>query len=196
MNYLAHAYLSFNDSDTLVGNMTSDFIKGKKKYDYPAPILFGINLHRLIDDFTDNHITTRTAKQIFQADYGLYAGAFMDIVYDYFLANDSSRFPGSRLETFSRQVYDDLDARLHILPERFQMLFPYMKRHNWLLNYRNQSGIQRSFEGLVHRATYMNDSSRAFQLFLAHETELGDAYRVFLPDLETYTLELIRNRSL
>ncbi len=36
MNYLAHAYLSFNDPDVLAGNMISDFVKGKKKFDYPG----------------------------------------------------------------------------------------------------------------------------------------------------------------
>jgi acyl carrier protein phosphodiesterase len=35
MNYLAHAYLSFNDPEILVGNMISDFVKGKKKFDSP-----------------------------------------------------------------------------------------------------------------------------------------------------------------
>ncbi len=37
MNYLAHAYLSFGDPDILAGNMISDFVKGKKKFDYPGP---------------------------------------------------------------------------------------------------------------------------------------------------------------
>jgi acyl carrier protein phosphodiesterase len=34
MNYLAHAYLSFNEPGILTGNMISDFVKGKRKYDY------------------------------------------------------------------------------------------------------------------------------------------------------------------
>ena len=38
MNYLAHAYLSFGNEDILVGNMISDFVKGKKKYDYSITI--------------------------------------------------------------------------------------------------------------------------------------------------------------
>jgi acyl carrier protein phosphodiesterase len=38
MNYLAHAYLSFNDPEILVGNMISDFVKGKKKFDFPLRI--------------------------------------------------------------------------------------------------------------------------------------------------------------
>jgi acyl carrier protein phosphodiesterase len=38
MNYLAHAYLSFNQPEILVGNMISDFVKGKKKFDFAPGI--------------------------------------------------------------------------------------------------------------------------------------------------------------
>lgn len=84
MNYLAHAYLSFNDEPTLVGNMISDYIKGKKKFDYSLPIQQGIQLHRFIDEFTDFHVATKEAKQFFKPSVGLYAGAFVDVVYDHF----------------------------------------------------------------------------------------------------------------
>ncbi len=62
MNYLAHAYLSFNMPDILVGNMISDFIKGKKQFDYPLPVQKGIRLHRAIDTFTDTHAATQELK--------------------------------------------------------------------------------------------------------------------------------------
>ncbi|MFY7899136.1 MAG: ACP phosphodiesterase, partial [Chitinophagaceae bacterium] len=32
MNFLAHAYLSFQQPSLLIGNMISDFVKGKKQY--------------------------------------------------------------------------------------------------------------------------------------------------------------------
>jgi hypothetical protein len=66
LNYLAHAYLSFNDSNLLLGNMISDYVKGKKKFDYPIKIQQGIHLHRLIDEFTDFHPITKEAKQFFK----------------------------------------------------------------------------------------------------------------------------------
>jgi len=59
MNYLAHAYLSFGNQDILTGNMISDFVKGKTKFDYPLTIQKGIYLHRQIDSFTDSHILTK-----------------------------------------------------------------------------------------------------------------------------------------
>jgi acyl carrier protein phosphodiesterase len=93
MNYLAHAYLSFEITDITVGNMISDFVKGKQKFDYPFAIQQGITLHRAIDSFTDSHAVTRQAKSFFRESYGLYAGPLVDVVYDHFLANDTLRFP-------------------------------------------------------------------------------------------------------
>ena len=92
MNYLAHAWLSFGQRDILVGNMISDFVKGKKRFDYSEPVQKGITLHRAIDTFTDEHEATKEAKKFFKPVVGLYAGAFMDIVYDHFLATDENEF--------------------------------------------------------------------------------------------------------
>ena len=93
MNYLAHAYLSFNNPGILAGNMISDFVKGKRKYDYPQKIQQGIAVHREIDRFTDTHPVTKEAKEIFRPAYRLYAGPLIDVVYDHFLANDIDQFP-------------------------------------------------------------------------------------------------------
>ena len=65
MNYLAHSYLSFNQPEILVGNMISDFVKGKKKFTYPSDIQNGIVLHRAIDEFTDAHPATKKQKSFF-----------------------------------------------------------------------------------------------------------------------------------
>lgn len=196
MNYLAHAYLSFERPGILLGNMISDFVKGRKKYDYPEEILFGINLHRSIDDFTDGHPQTKKAKQIYEETYGLYSGAFMDVSYDYFIANDDSLFQNITLEKFSQQVYQSLESYSKWFPPGFSGMFPYMKKHNWLLNYKYEAGIQRSFEGLVHRAAYMHDSTEAFRLFLANTNELEKAYRSFFPELIGFTRDIITRNNM
>jgi len=67
MNYLAHAYLSFNVPSILVGNMISDFVKGSSKLGYPVSIQKGIMLHRDIDAFTDTHPATAKAKDFSSA---------------------------------------------------------------------------------------------------------------------------------
>ena len=84
--------------------MISDFVKGKTKYDYPESIQKGIHLHRLIDEFTDTHPVTAKAKSYFRPQYRLYSGAFIDIVYDHFLALDKKHFENyGNLETFSNR---------------------------------------------------------------------------------------------
>ena len=186
MNYLAHAYLSFNHPGILVGNMISDFVKGKKKFDYPPEIQKGITLHRAIDEFTDRHEATRNAKKVFQPYYRLYSGAFIDVVYDHFLATDENEFSKESLFRFSQNVYPILDQNATWLPERFAAMFPFMKKHNWLYHYHTIGGIEKSFGGLVRRAVYLNESENAVRVFNEHYQRLSDSYRHFWADVKPF----------
>ena len=186
MNYLAHAYLSFNNEEILVGNLISDFVKGKKKFTYPEGIQKGIALHRAIDGFTDTHEATKIAKDIFRPYYRLYSGAFIDVVYDHFLATDTNEFTEERLKTFSENVYHVLDQHENYFPERFGRMFPYMKIQNWLFNYRTRSGTESSFGGVVSRARYLSESKTAASLFEQHYKELHNCYLSFFPDLKSF----------
>jgi acyl carrier protein phosphodiesterase len=183
MNYLAHAYLSFNEPEILIGNMISDFVKGKKKFLYSPGIQKGITLHRSIDQFTDEHPATKAAKQFFKPTYGLYAGAFIDVIYDHFLATDANEFPlNTDLLKFSTTVYQTLEDNLFVLPPVFQEMFPFMKRQNWLYNYQYRWGIEKGFWGLVNRATYLNEYTIAFSIFNIHYEELKNCYKEFFPE--------------
>jgi acyl carrier protein phosphodiesterase len=187
MNYLAHAYLSFHRPGILVGNMISDFVKGKAQFDFPERIQQGITLHRAIDEFTDFHPVTQVAKSYFRAAYRLYSGAFVDIMYDHFLALDENEFPAPRnLSEFAKETYHLLDQETAFFPARFAGMYPYMKSQNWLYNYRTEEGIRNSFAGLVRRAAYMNDSSAAFDIFLTHYDALQTQYSLFFPELKQF----------
>ncbi len=186
MNYLAHAWLSFGDPEILAGNMISDFVKGKKKFDYPLKVQNGIDLHRRIDEYTDYHPATKTAKQYLKEACGLYAGSFTDIIYDHFLANDTHEFEEGALEAFAEKTYDQLDPFKNLLPPEFGRFLYYMRNQNWLLNYRYPKGIQRSFEGLVHRAKYIKDPQPVYDAFIAHYEELKNCYDLFFPNLKTF----------
>ncbi len=159
--------------------MISDFVKGKKKFDYPPGIQQGIMLHRAIDTFTDAHEATKEAKEVFRPHYRLYSGAFVDVVYDHFLATDPTEFSSSSLLDFSQQVYRDLTKQIQWFPDQFAMMFPYMKEHNWLLNYSHRWGTGKSLEGVVRRSVYLTESDTAFQLFEQHYQLLHDCYRHF-----------------
>jgi len=55
VNYLAHAFLSNNNADLLIGNFIADHLRGNNFEGYSQEVQKGILLHRKIDEFTDNH---------------------------------------------------------------------------------------------------------------------------------------------
>ncbi|RPE13331.1 DUF479 domain-containing protein [Chitinophaga lutea] len=183
MNYLAHAYLSFNDPHITVGQMIADFVKGKQVFTYPDTIQQGIRMHRALDEFTDKHPATRRAKAIFQPSCGPYGGVFMDVVYDHYLANDATHFTLPALQEFVASVYGVLEDNHHLLPPFFQQVFKYMRTENWLYRYHERDGIFRSFSGIVRRAKYFEHPADVpFGVFEHHYLTLGDCYREFFPD--------------
>jgi acyl carrier protein phosphodiesterase len=192
MNYLAHAYLSFNQPELLVGNMVSDYVKGRKQYDYPDGILQGIKLHRAIDTFTDEHEATRQAKEYFRKDYRLYAGAFVDVVYDHYLALDKNCFSSDEdLQATASFTYDTLQQHETLLPEKFSPMLPYMKAQNWLYNYQFNWGIEKSLAGVVRRSKYLEESAKAFATFETNYEELKKCYAIFFPELKTMAQKFV-----
>jgi acyl carrier protein phosphodiesterase len=186
LNLLAHAYFSFGQPEITVGNLISDFVKGKKQYDYPDGIQKGITLHRSIDAFTDASKATRNAKEIFRPAYRLYSGAFTDVVYDHFLANDDNEFSPDSLFQFSQQVYTILEQYHSWLPPNFARMYPYMKNQNWLYNYRTKQGIEKSLDGLVRRSVYLTESQTAFFLFEQHYDQLKACYQELIIAIKPY----------
>lgn len=166
--------------------MISDFVKGKKKFDFHVNIQKGIALHRAIDHFTDQHAATKAAKEIFRPYYRLYSGALVDVVYDHFLAADHEEFTEDALQRFAHQVYQTLHEHQPVLPEPFARMFPYMKEQNWLFHYRTHWGTEKSLGGLVRRAVYLTESETAFNLFQEHYQRLQHYYRLFWADVKPF----------
>jgi len=189
MNFLAHAYLSFGNKEILVGNMISDFVKGKAQYDFIDPIQKGIVLHRRIDDYTDNHDAVKKAKEYFRPSYRLYSGPIIDILFDHFLANDPSCFKTGELNQFTQSVYQTLNQYSSHLPIRFVAAFTYMQSENWLFNYQFKEGIAKSIRGLVRRASFLDDSITGLNLFNEHYSSLAECYTSFIGDVKIYAKE-------
>ena len=189
VNFLAHAYLSFEHPEALVGNMISDFVKGKKKYDYSPAILAGINLHRAIDAFTDDHPVTKAARNIFKPVYGRYSAAFMDVAYDHFLGRELAQRGAESFKAFTRNVYRQLDVFEPVFPGPFKDMYPYMKQQDWLFNYQFIWGMVTSFEGLTRRAAYISDSRPAVRVFEENYAALESWYGEFFPSLKAFSLD-------
>ena len=63
VNFLAHLYLSQNNTNMMIGNFIADHVKGNDYKKYSNEIQKGILLHREIDTYTDTHPIVRKSKR-------------------------------------------------------------------------------------------------------------------------------------
>ncbi|MCZ2082746.1 MAG: ACP phosphodiesterase [Flavobacteriales bacterium] len=179
MNYLAHSFLAFSD-EQIVGQFLEDSIPNRDRYSYPLGMQQGITLHREIDTFTDAHPEMQDAKKIFSPLVRLYAGAFVDVSMDYFLANSLS---DDALKNHAEKVYQALRKYEEFLPERLLKMVDGMEKDNWLYNYKEDWGIKYSIQNVLNKAKYLEKDLDVFDLFLNNKPQLQKHFDVFFPEL-------------
>lgn len=196
MNFLAHAYLSGDDKKILVGNFIGDFIKGRQALSqFESRIAKGVELHRAIDEFTDNHPIVHESKDRLRPKYRHYAGVIVDVFYDHFLATHWREFHHQSLEAFAADTYRSIDSFSTILPLRFKHMFPYMIRGNWLVNYSKISGIHRALSGMASRSPYESKMEHASGDLEKHYQEFSDEFKRFFPLLKAFCEEWVNFRE-
>jgi acyl carrier protein phosphodiesterase len=187
MNFLAHIYLSNDDPKVMVGNFIGDFVKGRNfATQYEPTIAKGIELHRLIDDFTDHHPVVQQSKIRLRPKYRHYAAVIVDIFYDHFLSKYWDEYHDAPLPAFADNAYLTFESYKTVLPEQVKGMLPYMVRDNWLVNYGNIQGISQSLHGISRRTRYeskMNESVRELEQYYS---EFREEFRAFIPELKEY----------
>ncbi|MCE7054864.1 ACP phosphodiesterase [Algoriphagus sp. AGSA1] len=189
MNYLAHAYLSFDQDEVLVGNFIGDFVKGRMMTSFPIGVQDGIKLHREIDTFTDTHPLVRAGQSYLRMKFGHYSTVITDIYFDYFLARNWSKFSRIHLEEFIQHTYSTLRMYKSLFPERFANMFHLMVQDNWLLKYREIEGIRQTFSGMSRRTRFESKMEVAHLSLLEKEKEFQVIFFAFFEDLETFARE-------
>ena len=190
MNFLAHSYLSFSE-EQLVGNMIADFVKNRDVARLPESIQKGIKLHRAIDSFTDAHPLIHEAKAPFRPLVRLYSGAFVDVAFDYFLANDTAENSQCEWQEHSQRVYAVLRRYEEFLPEVFKKVLDKMQQDDWLYNYRNEWGIDYSFRNVVNKAQFLDKTTNVFPAFLANKDFLREKYEIFFPEIKSFAQDFV-----
>lgn len=190
MNFLAHSYLSFSE-EQLVGNMIADFVKNRDVARLPESIQKGIKLHRAIDTFTDAHPLIHEAKAPFRPLVRLYSGAFVDVAFDYFLANDTTENSQREWQEHSQRVYAALRRYEEFLPEVFKKVLDKMQQDDWLYNYRNEWGIDYSFRNVVNKAQFLDKTTNVFPAFLANKDFLREKYEIFFPEIKLFAQDFV-----
>lgn len=196
MNFLAHIYLSGDDTEIAIGNFISDSVRGNKYKSFPIGIQKGIILHRNIDTFTDAHEIFRKSTKRLHEKYGHYSGVIVDIYYDHFLAKNWQDYSNQSLEEYTTKFYEVLINKYDLLPTRVQNLIPYLIKDNWLLSYATVDGISRVLKGMSKRTKFKSNMEFATEDLKEHYTLFEYEFKSFFIELMVYSNNKIQEINL
>jgi len=186
MNYLAHAYLSGEDEELLVGNFIADAVKGKNFKGYLPGIKRGIELHRAIDYFTDTHPVNKESRLRLVPKYRHYSSVVVDLYYDHFLAANWEKYHSMNLENYTQKVYFILKKYNSSLPEHVKMMLSFMVPQDWLLQYASVKGIGKALSGLSHRTKFESKMDEAVHELTQDYDLFLNEFLIFFPLLQKF----------
>ena len=185
MNYLAHAFLAGDNQDFLMGNMCADILDGKSIKALPHTIMQGVIHHRAIDTFTDTHPQFKICKLLIHKSRRRYAGILIDLIFDHILTLKWQTYSNHSLKNFTTQTYKNVLDHPHPMPAKFNRIFAQMVEYDWLYNYNNDWGMQKTFSRIQKRLKRENNVSKAMDDFYEYQEKWEKAFNIFFPDLIT-----------
>ncbi len=186
MNYLAHSFLSYQNTDLIIGNFIADSIQGNRFEGLTTNIIKGITLHRKIDVFTDNHPIFLTSKYRFRKDFDKYSGVLTDIFYDHFLAKNFSLYSNLSLQQYADNIYDLIKNNHNYLPEPAKRFYKYMTERNVLFHYSSIGGIETVLTHLSHRIRNRFELQLALPILQNDYAEIEQEFFIFFDDLMAF----------
>ena len=159
MNFTAHLHLSPDIAEVRVFNFSGDGFKGSAWRISASPAQrLGIDLHRFIDDFTDQHPLTKAAKARIRPFTGKYSAVALDLLGDYFLQQNWDQFKllqdsskHQSLKAFIASVESDISNHRILLKGRAASMAPHLLEHHWLNSYREIDGLLSAARGIAYR---------------------------------------------
>ena len=186
MNFLAHLYLSCDNEDLLLGNFVADFIRNKEVENYPPEVQKGIELHRNIDRYTDNHPVVRQGTHRLQPHHHKYAPVVIDILYDHLLCKNWERYSSKSLQNFAAGTYQTLERRVDEMPAKLQRRLAPMIADNWLVRYGSEDGMRFTFAKMDMRTSFPSNFAKAYDHLMEDFDVYNKEFNQFFPEVIKY----------
>ncbi len=139
------------------------------------------------------------SKDRLKEKYRHYSGVIVDVFYDHFLALNFGKYASIPLKTFVDNQYQMLTSHIELMPEKAQHMLPYMIRGNWLVNYKEIAGVQRSLTGMSRRTKFNSKMDQAVIELQKYHMEFNEEFMEFFPIMqahaEKYKQELLNSQT-
>ena len=158
MNHLAHVFLAPDSPEARVGSILGDFTRG-------------VDL---------------SALQVFSRQRRRFAGVALDILYDHFLLKHWDRFSEIEQEAFIRRIYNELQQKEHLMPDKMARVTRMMVWNDWFGAYQDLENIGKALDRVAGRIRFRNDFAGMITEIRANHEELEHNFLSFFPDLQEF----------
>jgi len=182
MNFLFHMLLSGADDQLLLGNFMGDFVKGSLQDRFTLRVRDGVQLHRRIDSYAEQHPLFRQSRHRLAPEYGLYRGVMVDLFYDYFLVNSWQEWSAESFDRFLVRTRGVVEDNRALLPAAMQPLVAVIF-DELLPSYATIDGIGQAFSRMSRRVSRPNPLQGCETELSRHHQALQSDFCLFTPDL-------------
>jgi acyl carrier protein phosphodiesterase len=196
VNFLAHLLLAGDDDGLRLGAMLGDFVRGKRILArYPTDVRTGIEMHRHIDRFTDDHPSIAALRETFNKPFRRYSGIIIDVALDHELALRWSSYSTQTLEEFDLGVRELLAANQQWVPGRLEGFMKYADERGLFAAYRNEEEIIYTLQGIGRRFLRKNPLHRVDEIWPLYKPRFEACFLEFFPMLQSDVADWLNSRS-
>ncbi len=180
MNFLAHFYLSPQTEEHLFGSFLGDFTKGEVPRNLNSAIREGIQLHRLVDSYSEDQTYFVKSKKRFPKKLRRYSGILVDIYYDHYLAKNWDQYSTIPLDIYSESMQKMLHEHQEFMPEFAVRFYRYMRENDLPEAYKNMEMIKKVLHGIsTYRLKKENPVLEAYDFLQENYANLEDDFHNF-----------------
>ncbi len=186
MNWLAHTLLSTKKIDYQLGNILADPLRGRAWTGASEALINGMNMHKAIDQFTDNHPILSSSKTKLGAD-GHLKGVVLDLLFDHLLSQSWEQYAALSLDAYLKNFNNKALKVAVDFPERPQKIVSRMAQTDLLGQYKTFNdliaALGRIDRRLSARARAKETASQYITVLTEQYEPLKSDFNVFFPEL-------------
>ncbi|GGK78719.1 acyl carrier protein phosphodiesterase [Amphritea balenae] len=183
MNFFAHLVLSEPNVHSRVGNLLGDFARGIDTEQLHPQLKLGLQNHRRIDQFTDQHPKVLQMKRSFTRQRRRFAGIALDVLFDHFLLQHWAQLSPEPKAQVIEQLYADLQSGQSLMPERMQQVTSRLVEYDWFRSYESLDGVAYALERIATRIRFPHEFSGIGQELELHYEQFDAGFQLFIVDL-------------
>ncbi len=199
MNYLAHTALSHGPRETLreitIGNLIADHVRGPDLSSFTVNIAKGIQLHREIDRFFDNHPEVTRLRALMPQGLRRYSGIAIDFWFDHLLAQRWPTIYPTPLEDFQLQVNHLIKDYWPWIPKTQRRFMEYLMREGLFLKYQSSHQIRKNLELVSNRLRQGEKLIECMSQLSQYRTRIEHCFDKVYPDVDQHCRQWISSNA-